>query len=260
MADRTHETDRIMTNARDSLAVNRTGGYHRRSIGAGSARLKREHAMAKFRRILIALGAIFIAALGFGLFVSALGFEGLFVTLLLAVTAVAVLAKFPKIKAPGVETLPTGSLRDNVARTEFWLEVQRPALPAPAVTLVDQIGVQLDGLGAQLHGLDEQTPAAVAVRNLVTRDLPEVISSYTRIPRHLRGETSAGSTPDRQVTDSLASISREIDTVTRQLAEGDLDALAVRSRYLDYKYGDALPRTSPAPKALDEQPVSTKED
>ena len=50
----------------------------------------------------------------------------------------------------------------------------------------------------------------------------------------------AGSSPDKQLVESLGKISAEIDSVTRQLAEGSLDDLAIRTRYLDYKYGDAI--------------------
>ncbi len=224
--------------------------------------------------MLIAVAAIVVAAMGFGLFVSALGFEGLFVTVLLMAVAVAMLAKFPKIRMPQRDNLARGELIENVAKTELWLEMQRPALPAPAQQIVDGIGVQLDGLGQQLRDLDENTPAAVAVRSLVTRDLPDVVENYTRIPRHLRAEGSAGSTPDTQLEDSLRAISREIDTATRQLAEGALDALAVRTRYLDYKYGDAmdeassprlvapdtpLPPVSPPSSALGTDKLSSKE-
>lgn len=265
MTDSTGDSERIMAAGRDALVANRSGGRHRGSIGAGSARLKREHSRGKLKRIFWALAAIVIAAMGFGLFVSALGFEGLFVTVLLAIVAVAVLTRYPRIEKPTRDTLPRGNLQQNVARTELWLEQQRPALPAPAVPLIEDIGVQLDGLGVQLQGLDENTPAAVTVRNLVTRDLPDVVASYTKIPRHLRGQDSVGSTPDAQLTESLASISREIDSVTRQLAAGALDDLAVRRRYLDYKYGEgvetaalpqveapatALPSADPPPKAL----------
>jgi hypothetical protein len=35
----------------------------------------------------------------------------------------------------------------------------------------------------------------------------------------------------------LGKISKEIDSVTRQLASGPLDDLAIRTRYLDYRYG-----------------------
>ena len=74
--------------------------------------------------------------------------------------------------------------------------------------------------------------------------LPEMIDSYRRIPANLRTEKRAGATPDEQLTDSLAKISGEIDSITRQLAEGSLDDLAIKHRYLDYKFGEGA-ETSP---------------
>ena len=143
-------------------------------------------------------------------------------------------------RSPAQAQLNTGDVRTMVARTELWLENQRPALPAPAVQLVDQIGVQLDALGLQLQGVTEQ-PATVEVRKLVGEHLPEMISTYRRIPAHLRNEMRAdGRSPSEQLSDGLGKISGEIDQITRQLAAGDLDSLAVRGRFLDYKYGDAL--------------------
>ena len=131
-----------------------------------------------------------------------------------------------------------------VARTELWLEHQRPALPPPAVNLVDQIGVQLDGLGYQLDGLDQNHPKAREIRSLVGEQLPEMVDSYRKIPAHLRTEKRAGVTPDEQLTDSLSKISGEIDSITRQLAEGSLDDLAIKHRYIDYKFGSGA-ETSP---------------
>ena len=109
--------------------------------------------------------------------------------------------------------------------------------------LVEDIGVQLDALGAQLAHVDPAHPAAGETRKLVGEVLPEMIDAYRRIPAHLRTELRAGSTPDQQLVESLTKIGAEIDHVTRQLAEGSLDDLAIRSRYLDYKYGgvDGLP-------------------
>jgi hypothetical protein len=52
----------------------------------------------------------------------------------------------------------------------------------------------------------------------------------------LRKEERNGSTPDAQLQDGLKVISKEIDTVTRQLANGELDKLAVRGRFLEMKY------------------------
>ncbi len=101
-------------------------------------------------------------------------------------------------------------------------------------------------------------PAAVETRKLVGETLPGMVEAYRKIPAHLRREERAGGTPDQQLVDSLGKISGEIDRVTRQLADGALDDLAIRTRYLDYRYGaegepEALsPRSLPAPDPLEQ--------
>jgi hypothetical protein len=141
------------------------------------------------------------------------------------------------MKVPRRSDLNRGDVRQLVGRTELWLEHQRPALPPPAVTLVDKIGVQLDALGLQLEHVDQNHPATAEVRKLVGEHLPEMVDSYNKIPAHLRNQERSGSSPDEQLTESLGKISEEIDSVTRQLAEGSLDDLAIRTRFLDYRYG-----------------------
>ena len=49
----------------------------------------------------------------------------------------------------------------------------------------------------------------------------------------------AGKTADERLTESLTKLSGEVDRVTRRLAEGALDDLAIKSRYLEYRYGGA---------------------
>jgi hypothetical protein len=122
-------------------------------------------------------------------------------------------------------------------RTEEWLDRQRPTLPGSAMPMLDSIGMKLETLAPQLRTLNDGEPAAAEVRKLVGDHLPELISTYTSIPRHLRGEGQAGGSPDQHLVDSLGKISTEIDSVTRQLASGAIDNLAIKTRYLDYKYG-----------------------
>ena len=55
--------------------------------------------------------------------------------------------------------------------------------------------------------------------------------------KHAPTEEHAGKTADQRLTESLGKISTEIDSVTRQLASGAIDNLAIKTRYLDYKYG-----------------------
>lgn len=233
-----HESDRILASARQSLVHQQAGG--RRSIGQRSAELKRRHIGRKAARMAMAVGVLLAGAMAAGLVLDGIGFTGVMVLALSIVAALWFFATFPKMKVPTLASINTGDVRTMVGRTELWLEAQRPALPAPAVQLVDQIGVQLDGLGLQLEGIDPAEPAVAEVRKLVGEHLPGMVESYRKIPQHLRREERGGRNADQQLADGLGKISAEIDTITRQLASGDLDALAVRGRFLDYRYGEGL--------------------
>jgi hypothetical protein len=229
-----------MAEARNSLVRQQAGGRRVQSIGRRSADIRRQHRLRKAARIAAAVGAIIVAAMVAGLILNGIGFAGVMLTLLAMVAAVVVFGSFPKFRVPERATLNRGSVRALVGNTELWLEAQRPALPAPAVQIVDRLGLQLDALGVQLEALDEKQPAIAEVRKLVGEHLPGVVSAYTAIPPHLRGEPRAGGTPDEQLADSLGKISAEIDSVTRQLADGQIDSLAVQTRFLDYKYGAGI--------------------
>lgn len=231
--------EQTLANAKRSLAVQREGGTHRpgESIGRGSADLKHKHWKSRIKRILIAVAAIWLGTSAFGLFVNAIGIMGLLAVVILAMVAVGVLWNFPKQKIPKRHELKEGNPKQMVARTELWLEAQRDALPAPAAAIVDQLGVQLDALGLQLEQLDEHVPAMAEVRELVGEYIPETIDNYRKIPAHLRSEEHAGQTADERLVTSLTKLSGEVDRVTRRLAEGALDDLAVKSRYLEYRYG-----------------------
>ncbi|WP_408589709.1 hypothetical protein [Novosphingobium sp.] len=240
MAGEAHDSAAILASARQSLTHQRAGGRRRGSIGRRSAELKRRHLARKAARVALAIGAVMLATMIAGLVIGGIGVVGLFAAVLAGLAVLAFFSTFPRLKVPDLRALNSGDVRTMVGRTELWLEAQRPALPAPAVRLVDRIGVQLDGLGVQLEGLDPAEPAVAEVRKLVGEHLPGMVASYRRIPAHLRNEQRGGRSADQQLADALGKVSGEIDEISRQLAAGDLDALAVRGRYLDYKYGDAL--------------------
>lgn len=237
MAGEARDSDRILTEARRSLAHQRAGGRRVRTIGETSRRMRREHTKAKAGRMLTAVVTILVGAIAFGLLLNGIGWTGIIVTVLAVVAALYVFGRFPQLETPQLGKLNAGDASTLVGNTEMWLEAQRPALPAPAVQLVDQLGGQLDALGKQLQSVDNDQPQVAEVRKLVGEYLPEVVASFTAIPDHLRNVDSGGRVPERDLVDSLGKISAEIDSVTRQLADGEIDKLAIRSRYLDYKYG-----------------------
>lgn len=191
-------------------------------------------------RIALADGLIIVAALVIG-FITPLGMFGALAVMALLILATLFFAAFPLSAPPRVEQLAQVPLRALPATTERWLEAQRPALPSPVRGLVDSIGVKLEILAPQLAQLDENSPAAGEVRTLVGEQLPELIKGYGRVPEPLRRVERNGLTPDQQLAQGLQLIDDEIGQMSAQLAQGDLDLLATRGRYLQIKYRDEEP-------------------
>ncbi len=239
MPDSTDESEHILRAAKQSLLTQKQGGTHRPgdSIGKGSASAKRKNWLSRAKYFAGAVLTIFVTMAVAGVVLNGIGFAGVMMTALAVMAAAFVFSNFPKVKIPKRTELKQGNPKQMVARTELWLEAQRPALPASAAMVVDQLGVQLDALGLQLETIDAAHPAINEVRELVGEYIPETIDNYRKIPEHLRKEDHAGGTADERLTSSLTKLSSEVDRVTRRLAEGALDDLAIKSRYLDYRYG-----------------------
>ncbi|WP_242183372.1 hypothetical protein [Sphingomonas sp. CARO-RG-8B-R24-01] len=181
--------------------------------------------------------AILVAAITIGWFMP-LGMGGaLIVFAIMAIaTATLLLASLtPQVRAEQLSAVPLKALP---LMTEQWLDTQRALLPAPAQSLVDGIGVRLEALAPQLATLDEQQPAAAEVRKLVAEQLPELIRDYAKVPVGLRSVERNGRTPDAQLADALKLIDQEISEMSTQIAQGDLDLLETRGRFLEIKYRD----------------------
>ena len=202
----------------------------RRRPNAGATRVAR-----RLARIAAADAAILVAAVVVGL-VWPLGIMGALAVLALLVATTVLLAILPSARALPPERLRATDLKTLPAATGRWLDTQRPALPAPARTLSDQIGVRLETLQFQMAGLDESAPVAAEVRKLVGEQLPDFVRDYQKVPANLRGTPRNGKTPDAQLADGLKVIDTELAQLSEQLAQGDLDTLATRGRFLELKY------------------------
>jgi hypothetical protein len=236
------QSDEILNSARRSLKRVQMGP----PIGMKSRALRRAHFFGKLARTGVAIGALLVAAGIVGAIIDGIGFWGVMVTGLLGAAAAYVLMRYPDMPMPTAETLRQTDLGTLAGKTEIWLEAQRPALPAPAIPVVQNIGLRLDALAPQLQTLDDATPASREVRKLVGEHLPELINGYKRIPETLRRQDNGGKTPEEQLVDGLKRIDREIETMTGQIARGELDKLATRERYLELRYdsgaeGDVAP-------------------
>lgn len=230
-------TDVDRLSARASELIERTRAQ--RPVTPAEQRMRRRReseVVRRVARIAIADGAILVGAIVFALAVAPLGVMGAVLVAMLLIAATLLFAVLPAGSAPEAELLGQVPLKALPRTTEAWLDAQRPALPAPVLGLVDAIGVKLEILAPQLALLDEQAPAAFEVRKLIGEQLPELVKGYARVPEPLRRVERNGLTPDQQLAQGLQVIDDEIAEMSSQLAQGDLDLLATRGRYLQIKY------------------------
>jgi hypothetical protein len=206
--------------------------------GRAAARRRRERrkqrAIRMMRRMFFLTLAILVAAVAWGLIIGPIGGTGVMAVALGIVLAWVGVVLFSAEPEARVEELPQVPLKALPHRTEQWLDTQRPALPAPANRLIDQIGVRLEGLAPCVQHLDEREPAAMEVRRLVGEELPELVRGYQRVPQQLRRQG-----PDAQLVEGLRVVESELARMTQQLASGDLDKLATQGKYLELKYRGA---------------------
>ena len=230
------DVDRLRARADELIERSRA----RAPASAADQRLRRRReaeVVRRLGRIAIADAAIVFGAIVFALAVAPLGIMGAMLVAVLLIVATLAFAVLPAgCGAPEVEQLAQVPLKALPRTTEHWLDTQRLALPAPVHGLVDSIGVKLEILAPQLALLDEGSPAAGEVRKLVGEQLPELIKGYGRVPEPLRRVERNGLTPDQQLAQGLQVIDDEIAEMSAQLAQGDLDLLATRGRYLQIKY------------------------
>lgn len=182
--------------------------------------------------------AILIGSMVAGFFIP-LGTTGVMIAFGLIVAALLLIALLPSEPNVRTQALATAPITALPLQTEIWLDNQRKALPAPAITLADSIGVKLETLGPQLERLNDQEPAAQEIRKLLSDHLPELVTGYESIPAPLRREECNGRVPEQQLIEGLTVIDGELARISETLASGDIDKLAVQNRFLELKYQEA---------------------
>lgn len=192
--------------------------------------------LRRMTRATLAMLAVLVGAILFGLFVAPLGIDGVLLAFATMGLTAATILFWPPAAQPTPDALVKTDLTALPNRVEEWLAAQRKSLPAAAARLADGIGLQLEALAPQLRSLDPREPAAAEIRKLIGDELPELVEGYARVPRGLRAEGRNGMSPDKQLLDGLKLVSSELGRMTEQLASGDLHKLATQGRYLELKY------------------------
>jgi hypothetical protein len=202
-------------------------------------RAHRRRVVGFFRRLKYAFFAVLGVALAGGLigsFITPLGIWGFFLMMIAMAIVFFGIMGWPQPAEPTPEQIARSDLPLLPSQTERWLEAQRPALPAPAQRLADEIGIKLEAIAPQFAQLDPREPAAFEFRKLMAEELPELVEGYKRVPEALRREDRNGSSPDKTLVEGLRVVDEELVRMSEQLASGDLNKLATQGRYLELKY------------------------
>lgn len=199
----------------------------------------RRRVVGFFRRLKYAFFAVLAVALAGGLigsFVTPLGIWGFFLMLVAMAIVFFGVMGWPQAAEPTPQQMAKSELPLLPSQTERYLEAQRPALPAPAQRLADEIGIKLEAIGPQLAQLDPREPAAYEFRKLMAEELPELVEGYKKVPEGMRRAERNGSSPDAQLVEGLRVVDEELARMSEQLISGDLNKLATQGRYLELKY------------------------
>lgn len=201
--------------------------------------LRWRHRFRRLVRAVLAACAIFIAALVFASVSGGLGSGGIILTFFAMAAAFILFALFPRTRSMALANSGPCDLPTLADRTQTWLETQRPLLPAKVQAVVDLLGSRLEELSPQLGALSENDPADSELRKLLGDHLPSLIGSFTSIPSALTHQPHAGSTPAEQLHAGLETVAREVESIGKAIANNELDALAIRERYLGTRYDAA---------------------
>jgi hypothetical protein len=192
----------------------------------------------------VAIGALVVATIAFGMFVTPIGINGLFLVMLATLAILILFSVWPMEpkKVQYNEQLPT---RTVVRQLDGLLVRERAALPPPAAKRIDAISAQLPLLESRLGETDPLDPLAQDARRLMGKHLPELIERYERVPAAYRKERDGeGLTVDERLVKSLDAAREALGEIGAKLAQGDRDAFETQGRFIESRYRDGA--TSPS--------------
>jgi hypothetical protein len=203
----------------------------------------------------MAVGVVLLAAMAVGLVIDGIGLLGLLLTVLAVIGGVlGFFATYPRLKVPDLATINRGDVRTMVGRTQLWLEAQAPPSPPRRCARWTRSARSSTGWACNWKGSTPASPPWPKCAAWWANTCPAWSKPGGASPRTCARNCSAVAATPRSATGRWhGQISGEIDQITRQLAAGDIDALAIRGRYLDYRYGDALegaPEMAPVEKKM----------
>jgi hypothetical protein len=188
-------------------------------------------------RVGIAVVAISLATIVFGLLIAPIGMFGFLaaVGLAIGIAALLLFSGGKEIAAPNVTPdLPNGQM---VQRFDSYLFRARRALPAPAQAELDLLSAQLPPLRQTLERVPDLDPGAQDARRLMSVHLPGLIDRYLHVPAAYRDQRDGEDVSvDERLVEALAAGRQALTEISERLARDDLRAFETQGRFIKSRY------------------------
>lgn len=226
--------------ARFDEAVGRWDGRTPAAIGARRRHYARSAAALgrRLANMAMALGALIVATIAFGLIVGPIGMTGLFLVLVAMLAILLAFTVWPSARkrAAYSDQLPTQAV---VQQLESLLVHERAALPAPAARQADAISAQLPLLESRLAELAPLDPLAQDARRLMGKHLPELLERYASVPPAYRRERDGeGLSVDERLAASLGAANEALGEIGAKLVRQSRDAFETQGRFIESRYAN----------------------
>lgn len=118
------------------------------------------------------------------------------------------------------------------------LELAEGRLPREAMSRLEHIRSVIQDLAPRICSGAMATDHAVALTNAVTKDLPETIGNYLRLPQAFAAmhAIQGGKTCKALLLEQLGLLDRHLTKMADCVYRGDADALLVNGRFLREKF------------------------
>lgn len=193
----------------------------------------------RFKRVMIALAAIFAVTVTLGILLPAgIGILGFVAAIIASIFSIFFLSFYPQARPQAAE-VNTLSNTEVLHRLDTLLTRERPALPLRALSEVDAISAQLPLLEKRLETLDPLDPLAQDARRLMGQHLPDLLGRFEKVPVAYRQQQDGGgmSVEDRLLS-GLGAARSAIDDLGKKFAETDLNAFETQGRFIESRYKD----------------------
>jgi hypothetical protein len=127
---------------------------------------------------------------------------------------------------------------DLTQSINILLEKTQGKLPREAVERLQQIRETVTALAPKLFGGGMAMNYAVSLVNAVTRDLPETVENYVKLPPafatlHI---VDNGKTCKALLLDQLNLLGAQLNTIAENVYKDDADALVLNGKFLEEKF------------------------